>query len=248
MEHTTIRGRIRYTSKKKEIMDKVRGGETYIITIHTDGRRTLRAHCAIDENSPRVLRDCIQSYDADWNPTEAFNQLTVDEKFVGSGWYRFTDTYAECEAFTAREGRASYRVEYDRPPAIFGSHPIQADAMHCRAYDLSKGPGQQTTHFYLMTSFHHRGADGPMLLKRPKGILLTYMGDEKVTVGAGTFNAHHFRIGENDDDNYMGTDIHPPYHLWTSTDGNYIMYRSYCTGYMQTHYELVEFEEKKNFF
>ena len=70
MDHTTIRGKIRYTSKKKEILDKVRGGETFTMTIHTDGRRTLRAHCAIDENSPRVLRDCTQSYDKNWGPTE----------------------------------------------------------------------------------------------------------------------------------------------------------------------------------
>ena len=28
MEHETIRGRLLYTSKKPEIMDKVRGGET----------------------------------------------------------------------------------------------------------------------------------------------------------------------------------------------------------------------------
>jgi hypothetical protein len=247
MEHTTIRGKIRYTSKKKEILDKVRGGEHYTITVHTDGRRTLRAHCSIDENSPRVLRDCIQSYDANWGPTEAFNQLTVDEQFVGSAWYRFTDTYAECEGYTVREGRFSHRMEYDRRPCTFGSHPIQADAMHCRNYDLSKGPGEQTSGFYLMTSFHHRGADGPTLLKRPNGMFLVYMGDEKVTVGAGTFNAHHFRIGKNNDDNYMGSDIHPPYHLWTSTDGNYIMYKSYCTGYMQTYYELVELEIAKNF-
>ena len=247
MEHTTISGRIRYTSKKKEIMDKLRGGETFSITVHTDGRRTLRATCAIDENSPRVLRDCVQSYDKNWGPTEAFNQITVDEQFVGSAWYRFTDSYAECEGYTVREGRISHRMEYDKRPCTFGSHPIQADAMHCRNYDLSKGPGEQTTGFYLMSSFHHRGADGPMLLKRPNGMFLVYMGDEKVTVEAGTFNAHHFRIGKNNDDNYMGSDIHPPYHLWTSTDGNYIMYKSYCTGYMQTFYELIELKQQKNF-
>ena len=47
MQHETIRGKILYTSKKKEILDKVRGGETWMITKHVDGRRTLRAHCGI---------------------------------------------------------------------------------------------------------------------------------------------------------------------------------------------------------
>jgi len=90
MEHETVRGRLLYTSKKPEIMDKVRGGETFVITKHIDESRTLRAHCAIDENSPRVLRDSITSVDANWHPTDGFVRLTVDEKFIGSSWYRFT--------------------------------------------------------------------------------------------------------------------------------------------------------------
>jgi hypothetical protein len=225
----------------------VRGGETFIITTHVDGRRTLRAHCAIDENSPRVLRDSITSLDKDWRPTEAFSQITVDEKFVGSAWYHFTDTYAECHGFTAREGRNTQRMEYDRRPAVFGTHPIQADAMHCHAYDLSKGPGEQTTGMYMMNSFHHRGADGPVLLRKP-GIFIVYVGNEKVTVEAGTFDSHHFRIGRSTDDAYMGSDIHPPYHLWVTTDGDYVLLKAYVTGYMQTYYELTQYEKRKNFF
>ncbi len=100
MEHETIRGRLIYTSKKPEKLDQVRGGETFIMTRHVDGRRTLRALCAIDENSPRVLRDSIVSYDANWFPTDGFVRITVDEAFVGSSWYRFTPTLAECEGYT----------------------------------------------------------------------------------------------------------------------------------------------------
>lgn len=248
MEHFTVRGTIRYTSKKKEILDKVRGGETFILTVHTDGRRTLRAHCAIDENSPRVLRDSITTLDKDWRPTEAFSQISVDEKFVGSAWYRFTDTYAECEGWTVREGRNTQRIEYDRRPAIFGTHPIQADAMHCNVYDLSKGVGEQQSHFIAMNSFHHRGADGPVLLTRASGLTVAYLGKEKVTVEAGTFDSHHFRIGKSTDDAYMGSDIHPPYHMWTTTDGDYVMLKAYVTGYMQTYYELTSYEKRKNFF
>lgn len=248
MEHTTIRGTIRYTSKKKEIMDKVRGGETFIITLHTDGRRTLRAHCAIDENSPRVLRESLTNFDTDWHPVSAFTQLTVDEAHVGSAWYRFTDSYAECEGWTEREGRFSLRMENPGWPATFGSHPIQADAMHLNNFDLSKGPGAQTSGHFYMSSFHHRGADGPTLLRRPNGLYMHYYGKEKITVAAGTFDSHHFRLGKNDKDDYMGSDIHPPYHLWVSTDGNYILLKAYCTGYMQTHYELTSLEQRKNFF
>ena len=247
MEHETIRGRIAYTSKKPEIMDQPRGGETFIYTKHLDGSRTLRAHCAIDENSPRVLRDSITALDANWRPLRGLVEITVDEEFVGSAWYRFSENEAECEGYTVNEGRISQRMKYSERPAIFGTHPIQSDAMHTSCYDLSKGPGDQTTGFFLMCSFHHRGADGPMLMRRD-GLFISFLGEEKVTVGAGTFDAYHFRIGRSTDDDYMGTDIHPPYHTWTTADGDYVLLKAHCTGYMQTYYELVEYEKQKNFF
>lgn len=248
MQHETIRGKILYTSKKKEILDKVRGGETWMITKHIDGRRTLRAHCAIDENSPRVLRDSIVNLDKNWQPREAFVQITVDEAFVGSAWYRFTENTAECEGFTQREGRFSTRFTHQGPIAYFGTHPIQADAMHLNVYDLSKGPGAQVTPPTYMCSLHHRGADGPVLIRRAVGSTQNFVGKERITVKAGTFDALHFRWGTNNDDNYMGTDIHPPYHLWVTDDGDYIMLKAYVTGYMQTYYELTELERRQNYF
>jgi hypothetical protein len=248
MEHYTIRGRLRYTSRKPEIFGKERGGETWIITVHPDGSRTLRAHCAIDENPPRVLRDCVSTLGPDWKPRQAFVQLTVDEAFVGSAWYRFTDHSAECEGWTAKEGRISHRFETDGYPAYFGIHPIQADAWHLSNYDLAKGPGEQHVPNKFMCSLHHRGADGPTLMFLPQGSDLAFIGRETVTVEAGTFDALHFRFGRNDRDDYMGTDIHPPYHLWVSADGDYILLKAGVTGYMQTYYELVEYEKRKNFF
>ena len=247
MEHETIRGRIRYTSKKPELLDQDRGGETFIYTKHLDGSRTLRAHCSIDENPPRVLRDSITTVDADWNPTYGLVQITVDEEFVGASWYRFTEGLAECEGYTVKEGRISQRFELPSRPGFFGTHPIQADAMHTHVYPLSKGPGEHEVPFYLMCSFHHRGADGPILLKK-QGLVMCFLGEETVTVGAGTFDALHFRYGTNENDDYMGTDIHPPYHTWVTADGDHVLLKAYCTGYMQTYYELVEYEKRTNFF
>ena len=247
MEHQTIRGRIRYTSKKPEILDIERGGETFVYTTHVDGSRTLRAHCSIDENPPRVLRDSLTNLDADWNPTGGFVQITVDDAFVGSAWYRFTESEAECEGYTVKEGRISQRMDLQGRPSFFGTHPIQADAMHTHAYDLTQGPGAQELPYHLMCSLHHRGADGPVLLRK-SGLVMTFVGEENVTVGAGTFDALHFCFGTNTDDDYTGRDIHPPYHTWVTADGDYVLLKAYVTGYMQTYYELVEYEKRKNFF
>jgi hypothetical protein len=247
MEHETIRGRIRYTSKKKEKMDQERGGETFIYTKHLDGNRTLRAHCSIDEGSPLTLRDSVTTMNKNWNPIFGLVQITVDEALVGASWYRFGDNFAECEGHTVKEGRISQRFELEHAAPFFGTHPIQADAMHTHVYDLSKGPGQQTVPFHLMCSLHHRGADGPILLRK-EGLVMCFLGEEKVTVEAGTFDALHFRYGTNENDDYMGTDIHPPYHTWVTSDGDYVLLKAHCTGYMQTFYELTEYEKRTNFF
>ena len=248
MEHTTIRGKIRYTSKKKKFLNMDRGGETFIYTTHLDGSRVLRAHCSIDENKPRVLRDCITTLDKNWTPTYGFVQITVDEEFVGSSWYRFTDKVAECEGFTLKEGRISQTIELDCRPSIFGTHPIQADAMHTNIYPLEQGPGQYRAPLHLMCSFNHRGADGPMLFQKKNTLVMNYWGEEEVTVEAGTFKALHFSVGTNTDDDYMGTDKHPPYHTWVTNDGDYVLLKAHCTGYMQTYYELTEYEKCVNYF
>ena len=71
-------------------MGQERGREFFTITVHTDGKRTLRAHCEIDD-PPTVLRDVVLSLDSDNYPLDCFVRLTLDDKFEGSGWMRFTD-------------------------------------------------------------------------------------------------------------------------------------------------------------
>lgn len=248
MQHTTIQGRIRYTSKKQEMLDQRRGGETFTYTIHPDGMRILRAHCCIYENSPRVVRESVTTLDNNWVPRYGFVQITVDAEFVGSSWFRFTDSLAECEGYTVKQGRFSQSMDIEVPPAIFSTHPIQSDAMNGNLYPLEKGPGSITVPLHMMSSFNHRGADGPMLLFRENPLEIHYLGKESVEVEAGKFDALHFRFNSNDDDNYMGTDKHPPYHAWVTADGDFVMLKAHCTGYMQTYYELVEYEKTVDYF
>jgi hypothetical protein len=73
---------------------------------------------------------------------------------------------------------------------------------------------------------------------------IEYIGEERITVAAGTFDALHFCYGERNS-NRPGsneTGEHPPYEAWTSADGEFIMLKASVTGYMMTHYELIELE------
>ena len=159
--HRTIKGHIHYTSDKPGRQGQERGREHYTITVHGDGRRTLRAHCEIDD-APNVLRDVVLTLDRQWRTRDAFVRLSVGDQTVGSSWFLFSDDHAECEGWTQERGRISERVDYDRQPAIFGTHPIQGDAWHLHSVDRSQGPRVQVYDRFLMSSLDHRGATGPV--------------------------------------------------------------------------------------
>jgi hypothetical protein len=68
------------------------------------------------------------------------------------------------------------------------------------------------------------------------GVHIEYVGEERATVKAGTFDALHFR--------YVSApglpQEHPPYDVWCTNDGEFLFLKGQVGGYMQTYYELTE--------
>ncbi|OFA29876.1 hypothetical protein BAE46_13400 [Glaciecola punicea] len=236
MKHRTIRGTILYTSKKPDRMDQERGREFFTITSQSDGTMVMHAHCEIDDE-PNVIRDVVQAMNADSSPIDSSVRITVGDKYEGSGWMRFTDSYVECETHNQRDGRITQRIELSDKVKWLQAHPIVADALLMKLYDLSQGLGKTFFSNLYLTSPDHRGATGPLLFKTGFGI--RYVGEESITVKAGTFNARHFQLVDT-----AGNlpEEHPPYNLWCTADDDYLLLRAGVEGYMQTHYELIDFE------
>jgi hypothetical protein len=233
-DHRTVRGTIRYTSKKPDRVGEERGREYFTINVHGDGKRTCIAHCEIDDR-PSVMRDITYSLDEDWYPTDCFVRIAVNDRFMGSGWFRFGADYAECETYTALDGRVTQRMETNGRLMTFQNHAIVCDAWHMRLFDLSKaGQGVQSIDEMLLSSPDHRGATGPMLFRIGFGV--EYVGEETIDVEAGNFDALHFRFVSS-----PGLpEAHPPYDIWCTNDEEFIFLRGDIGGYMQTFYELVE--------
>lgn len=234
MSYRTIRGTVRYTSKKPERMDQERGREYFSITHQPDEVMVMHAHCEIDD-APCVIRDVVLSMNKDASPIDCHVRLSVGDKFEGTGWMRFSDSMAELETYNARDGRITQKLELNQPCKWLQSHPIVGDALLMKLYDLSKGPGKQRFNDLLLTSPDHRGATGPQYFKM--GFSLVYVGDEEVTVEAGTFQARHFQVTDTAEDL---PEEHPPYDVWCTADDDYIFLKAGVAGYMQTHYELTE--------
>ncbi|MCB1625555.1 MAG: hypothetical protein KDI32_13265 [Pseudomonadales bacterium] len=245
MPHKSFRGKIHYTSDKPGREGQERGREYFTVTAHADGRHTLQSHCEIDD-APAVMRDVTLSFDSNWLPADCFVRIDVGNRFVGSSWFRFTDREFECEGYTVNEGRISQRVALSAPARVFGTHPIAADGLLCKIAALDQGPKMQLFPDLYLCSLDHRGATGPMIMRHPIGLRLGFVGREKLTVGAGTFDALHFRIGESDKIEEGETrnepGKHPAYEMWTTADGHYIMLKAWVSGYMMTSYELVSLE------
>ena len=159
-DHRSIRGTISYTSKKPERLDQVRGREYFHVDVHSDGKRTITAHCEIDDR-PSVMRDITYSIDEDWYPMDCFVRLSVDDKFMGSGWFRFGPDFAECETNSLLDGRVSQRMETNGRLKTFQNHAIACDSWHMRLFDLSKPATEvQSIDEMLLSSPDHRGATG----------------------------------------------------------------------------------------
>ena len=240
--HTTTHGRIRYTSNQPQRLGQVRGREWFTITRYANGERTLAAHCEIDD-APSVVRDVVQTVGPGFEQRDCLVRLTVGGELVGSSWFRFTADRIECEGYNVERGRFSESVALDGAMSTFTAHPIQGDAWHLHLYDRSRGPGRALFPNLIMSSLDHRGATGPCIERHPQGLHLEYVGEERVEVAAGSFDAWHFRYAEpgaGDSANEPGR--HPPYDIWCTADGEYVFLKAHVGGYMQTAYELVELE------
>jgi len=234
MKHKTLRGTIRYTSTKPERLGQERGREYFSITDQADDVRLVHAHCEIDD-APNVIRDVVLAMDSNWYPLDCSVRITVGDQYEGTGLMIFTPEYAECQTINGRDGRLSQRIELTERVRWLGSHPICGDALCLRIYDLANGPGKQFFPNLMLTSPDHRGATGPMLFRL--GFGLEFVGPERISVAAGSFDSLHFR--------YVDTagqlpEEHPPYDVWCTNDGNYVFLKGGVGGYMQTYYELIE--------
>ena len=228
MNHRTTRGVLQYQGPESV----ERGREVFAVTVHGDGRRVLRAQSEIDDGE--VLRDVVYTVDAHWRPVEAFVRLSVLDRFQGSGWFQFDATGASCEALTRQDGRLSQRLDTPGHPVCFGSHPIAADAWMLTPFDMSRRLQPQRIERALMSSLAFNGATGPRL--HALGYGLAFRGEETVDVPAARIDTWKFEFL------LAGSEVdgHPPYHVWVSADGDYIIVKAQVGAPKHYTYVLTE--------
>lgn len=237
MENRNVRGKISYRTEKDGNNIEY-GQEWFSVTWHADGQRTLRSVCEI-ESGPiakrSVTRDVTYTVDREYRPLDCFVRLHQDGKFLGSGWFRFTDSQAECEVFNVTTGRVSQKFDLQRPVPSFGAHALICDITHLAKFDHSSKERIQPAQGVMLSSFEHDGCSGPLLC--PLDFKIEYVGREELTVPAGTFETDHYRFlleGSLPQD-------HPTEDLWCTPE-DFVFVKIAVGGYMNSSFELIEFD------
>ena len=205
------------------------------MTRTADGRMVQRAHCRITD-PPNVERDSVFAVDSSLRPTDAFVRIETGGSFTGVGWYRFSDTDAECEVFTQEEGRAHYREKVGAGPLSFCSHAIIGDAWML-ATAAPAEDGQRAAVTLLTSTLNKQGATGPALATIAYGV--ERVGTEEVCVPAGSFVATHLRSGRVESPELLNSAPFS-YEIWVTED-------PYRLGVLSTYrgkarYELAELD------
>lgn len=204
MRHRSYSGKVLYLTDGRGEM----GREMFYVTIQPDGTRTMRATCEMDDE--RLLRDAVLTADKDWNPIDGFVRLSIEEKLVGTSWFYFTATVAECQGFTAMEGRISQRIETSARTSRFGAHPVHGDAWGL-AQLKTRVPGaiEAATGIAFSSSHLPNGGSGPLLMPTSGRARKRYVGREQITVPAGTYDVEHFQALFGD---------YPPIDIWATPE------------------------------
>ena len=227
--------RRRYSGTIASIHDTVgeRGIEYFSVSVAPNGHRTLQATGEIYDR--KVSKDIVYTVDERWRPVDCYTRLQKDGVYFGDGWFRFTDTGAAFEGYNTGLGRVSQHIALNQRPQSFGPHPLSGDALHCATFDHASGVNPQPTRGSLLNSLEHDGCSGPMI--HPIDFRIEFVGPERITVRAGTFETHHYRFlveGSLPKE-------HPTEELWVTPD-DFVMVKIRVGGYLATTYELIQFQ------
>lgn len=183
---------IRYSGRIAYIHDTdgENGRENFTITRFPGDERTVRAICEMDKR--RLLRDVTYTVSDDFRPRDCYNRVRVDGQLAGSAWFHFDENVIEVEGDITGIGRFTQRRRLPTASPYFACHPLVVDGWHAAAFDHQSQDKVQLIENATNSSMPLDGSAAPILGVVRKG--LEYVGEEVLTVQAGTFKAKHFRI------------------------------------------------------
>jgi hypothetical protein len=225
-----ISGEISYCNNPAGKTQNQFGREIFSVSVQANGIRTLRVLCEFDNLG--LTRDVTYTVGPDWRPLECYVRIAEEQRELGSGWFRFTPTSAEGEAFTHNEGRFSQRIALDKPVNAFGAHPICCDIWKLAHVETVQTDNLQIIDNCFNSSTLSAGNSGPIMA--PRTYDYWYRGEETLTVKSGTYHCHKFEWPVRDGKTLI---------MWTTLDDYLPVRMTYPEG--ERIYDLVELEVRE---
>lgn len=161
------------------------GGNEFTLTLHPDGNRSLEAL----QHRPSIgyHNNVLIHVDKDFRPLHATMQFYNSGGFQGAASYLLDGDKLRT---TMRTPDSIVAEAIDAPQKFsFGLHPVVTDAWHIWTYDEAEGGVQPIT----KCAAGAENAEAILCRMIPSTIEL--LGSETLTVGAGTFETRHYRLG-----------------------------------------------------
>lgn len=163
-----------------------RGWERFHVNVYSDGSRTMNMWHDLSARNAQFT--VIHRVDADFRPVETFLSYWTAGGFKGSTLIRVDQDTLTANA----QGPAGNHQQSVSVPAAFsvGTHPVSADGWHLATDNGEDGLEQISTIYSVEAS-----AD---VTKPPLGTLrdipFTRIGEDTITVPAGTFETIHYDL------------------------------------------------------
>jgi len=161
------------------------GQERWTVTVHSDGTRILRSF--LDQSIGGTQINLVLRVEQDFRPIDAFASVYSRGKFLGSGFYAIEGDALNVSV-NAPGGYFTDKVALPERYSLL-LHPIAADGWHYGHYNKARGGAQ-------MTSLCTLGAAGRSVHCAMYPIRLEFLGNETITVPAGTFETEHYAFGQ----------------------------------------------------
>ena len=165
---------------------RIRGTEDWSLTVHADGTRTMVA--SVDNIDAGVRFQLVHRVDAVFKPIEVFVSHWVRGESRGTSHV----TVEGDELKATIRGPAGHAVQTLKVGDTFSvqPHPVSTDGWRGSFYDHEKGGEQISTNFNISVA---PDSTSP-LLGMMQEETVEFIGNERITVPAGTFDTAHYKF------------------------------------------------------
>jgi hypothetical protein len=184
MRPGVISGRIQYLAG-----DGRETGRERFELIASPAGVTLRAYCEMDDVA--LTRDVTLAMDDQWRPLDGFCRITKHGVREAALWFDVGDRDVTLNGWIDGARTAAATLDLSEPLVYLGLHPLQGDALIVTA----RGTDRIGEFVPIACATNSISPDGDEAVGvRPVTIHVAYLGEEQVTVPAGTFAARRYAL------------------------------------------------------